>query len=112
MFASELAPLICQAFIRIKEASRQGTLRTHNDSTLHACGQVPTLEHDSAETSRIADSASGFCQLTTLWESAITEPMRVQDFHKEPRPTLSESVFSYKDRISEPGRRTLLGMAR
>ena len=29
--------------------------------------------------------------------------MRVQDFGKEPRPTLGEEMFPYKDRIPESG---------
>jgi hypothetical protein len=30
-------------------------------------------------------------------------PMRVQDFDKEPRPTLGEELFPYKDRVPESG---------
>ena len=41
--------------------------------------------------------------LTFGSESGITNPMRVQDFDKEPRPTWGEEMFPSSNRIPESG---------
>jgi hypothetical protein len=49
-------------------------------------------------------TAQGYSKLlTTRPESAITDPMRVQDFDKEPRPTWGEEMFPSSNRIPEFG---------